>query len=278
MAYTLSRYRSTFGCDPNLKDPSTFNEHINHKKLFDRDPLLTQLSDKYEVRQYVSDRVGPEYLTKLYCVTDTPSQFDYSSLPHSFVIKATHGSGWNIIVTDKQQLDYQDTCLKMNSWLVMNYYDIGREWCYKNIPPRIIVEEYLGEKGTFVPWDYKLFCFGGKPRFIQIDFDRFRNHTRSIYDVSWNKIDVALHYPSADRCPDPPRKLDEMLKVAGELSQDLDFVRVDLYEVGSRVVFGEMTHYPGNGFEKFVPSEYDAIFGGYWPECRRDNYAGEADA
>jgi hypothetical protein len=267
--YTIFRYRDTFGAWPNLFAPRTFNEHLNHKKLFDRRPILTMLADKYAVRQYVRERVGEEYLNEVYLVTENPGDLDFSRFPDRFVVKATHGSGWNVIVVDKYRADERAIRKQCAIWLKMNYYDLGREWCYKHIPPRILVEAFIGDASGKVPLDFKFFCFDGIPRFIQVDFDRFEHHTRNLYDTSWNQVPCKLHYDNNEQgCP-MPSNLDEMLAVAENLAYGLDFVRVDLYSVHNRVYFGEMTHYPGNGFERFDPAWYDAYFGSFWKTAGR---------
>jgi len=265
LLYTAKRFRATFGRPPDLRSPRTFNERIACKKLNDRNPLLTVLADKLAVRQYVAERAGPSRLTALLCATEDPARLDVARLPDQFVVKATHGSGCNLFVRDKSRLDLVRTIDLCRQWLAMNFYEVGREWCYRDIPPRILVEELLSGDDGDVPIDFKFFCFGGVPRFIQVDVHRFADHRRNIYDPAWNRLPVALHRDNFDWPMVPPDTLHEMLEVAATLSAGLDFIRVDLYSVGNRVVFGEMTNYPGNGFERFTPDEYDSVFGSAWP-------------
>jgi hypothetical protein len=265
LLYTARRFRATFGRPPDLRYPRTFNERIACKKLNDRRPLLTRLADKLAVREYVADRAGPACLAELLFVTDDPARFDAVHLPDRFVIKATHGSGCNLIVRDKSRLDRRRTIDLCRRWLGVNFYDVGREWCYRDIPPRILVEEWLGGDDGGVPIDFKFFCFGGVPRFVQVDVQRFTDHRRNIYDPAWNRLPVALHYDNFDWPMPAPETLDAMLDLAATLAAGLDFIRVDLYSVRGQVVFGEMTNYPGNGFERFAPDEYDLVFGDAWP-------------
>lgn len=270
LVYTIRRYRQTFGRWPNLLRPKTFNEWINHKKLFDRNPLLTLLADKYQVREYVRERVGEEILTRLYLVTEDPEEIDFARLPDRFVIKTTHGSTWNILVPNKQEVDERAVKDQCAEWLRQNYYTMGREWAYKNIKPRIIVEEFLGDESGEAPCDFKFFCFGGVVKFIQVDADRFRGHKRDLYDTSWNRLNVrTCSYRNLDKALPKPEKLDEMMFIAQRLADGLDFVRVDLYDINGRIYFGEMTNYPDNGFSRIEPDEYDFIFGSYWPRRHR---------
>ena len=263
LLYTLKRYKRTFGKYPNLIFPKTFNEKIQHRKLFFRDPLLTTLADKYAVREYVAERVGEKYLNDLYQVVDKAEDLDFDHLPNQFVLKATHGSGWNIIVRDKANFDKKAAIQQLNEWLSQNYYDLGREWCYKNIKPRIIAEKILINE-NMIPIDYKFYCFSSHPKFIQVDIDRDTRHTKNIYDDNWNFLHV--QYVKRDHAinRDKPSTLIEMKHVAQKLSKGLDFLRVDLYEVKNRIIFGELTNYPNNGFGQFNPQKYDALFGSFW--------------
>jgi hypothetical protein len=262
--YTVRRYKRRYGRYPNLLRPCTHSEYINRSKLFRRYPLLTVLADKYAVRDYVRDRVGQCCLTQLYLVTDEPAEIDLESLPDSFVVKATHGSGWNIIVTDKSLVSQQEIRRQCSEWLRLNYYAVSREWCYRNIKPRILIEELLGDENGKIPCDYKVHCYNGVPKFIQVDFDRFEHHTRALFDTAWNRLPVSCTYDDHDEDVPAPATLDRIIDVAGKLAHGLDFVRVDLYGIRDRVYFGEMTLYPGAGFVIFEPDEYDLRLGSYW--------------
>ncbi len=143
----------------------------------------------------------------------------------------------------------------------MDFYKVGREWAYKGLTPRILCEEYLADLDGEPPFDYKFFCFHGKPEYLQVDFDRFTNHTRAIYDMQWNKLPCKLEYAFNHEEHPKPACFDEMTSVAAVLSKPFPFVRVDLYESNGKVYFGEMTFYPGKGVEKFDPPEYDLKFG-----------------
>ena len=249
---------------PDLKNPKTLNEKIQWIKLYDRNPLMTLYADKYEVRKIVEKKVGPHILNELHGVFESPDEIDFDSLPQSFVLKATHGSGWNIIVRDKSVLEIEKAKKKMEKWLEKNFYMKKREWAYKNIPPRIVCEKYMENKDGSLN-DYKFYCFNGNPLFMQVDFDRYSGHFRAFYDPEWQKLDFFIaksrkvrHCEKEYKRPDC---LTEMVKIARALSSDFTFARVDLYEVDGKTVFGEVTFYPKNGGGRFSPEYWDAEFG-----------------
>jgi len=261
----IDRYRLKFGRLPNLITPQTFNEKLLLKKLFDRNPKLTLFADKYLVRDFVKSRLGcPEqYLTKIYAVIDTPVKICDLNLPNQFVMKANHLSGQIKIVRDFKGIKYSELEHLAEVWLQANYYYHGNEWAYKNIKPRIIFEELLDAKGD-TPDDYKFFCFNGNPRFIQIDRGRFTKHQRNIYDLELCLLPVRLVYENFPGKVDLPENFDKMIEIAKKLSKETDFIRVDLYNLNGRVIFGELTNYPEAGTGRFYPPSWDKEFGSCW--------------
>ena len=248
------------GNEGSIDDPKTFNEKIQWLKLYDRNPKYSQLVDKFSVRDFVSKKIGDQYLNELYFLYNSPTEINFDKLPDSFVLKATHSSGDNLIVEDKSLLNQMDTRVKITQWQAENFYLDGREWVYKNIPPRIVCERLLKDNQGNLPKDYKVFCFNGEPYFIQVDVDRFKNHTRAIFDTKWRKQEFELLHEMATQLIEPPHNLPEMIGLARELSRDIPFVRIDFYAL-PEIVFGEMTLYPGNGFEPFRPTEWDGKLG-----------------
>ena len=248
---------------PSFRRPLTFTERIHVKKLFNRDPLLTVTADKYAVREYVARRVGAEFLTELFAVVDDPADLDFDKLPASFVMKATHGNEANIIVRDKQTLDWAAAVATMQGWLQTNWYWFNKEWSYRHIPPRIVVEELLDENGNS-PTDYKFFVFSGKVRLVQVDVERFTRHQRNLFDENWRSLAVASRFPRPDTIPCMPLRFTEMKAIAERLAQELEFARVDLYQCGDRIVFGEITHYPDGGSVVYQPREFDRALGDVW--------------
>ena len=263
--YVRVYYQYYTGKKLNLENPREFNEKIQWLKVYYKDPRLTQLVDKYSVRPYVAEKVGEKYLNRLLGVYERSEDVDFSSLPEKFVIKGVHGCNWNMIVPDKSKLVPWKARLKFRKWLRRNYYyRSGFEWAYKNIKPRLIAEEFLEEVGKKSISDYKFFCFDGIPRFIQVDLDRGQAHRRRYYDVEWNALPFGDTYRQLYEGElDKPRNYDEMVSVATKLADDFPFVRVDLYNLDGRIIFGEMTFYPSDGRKEFLPDAYNKIIGDY---------------
>lgn len=257
--YVVYRFKKTFGRKPDLRNPRTFNEKLNWLRLYGTHGRWNMCADKYRVREFVKERIGERYLIPLLGVYGKGELLDWEMLPKAFVLKANHGSGWNIICTNKEQLNEKETVRKLNEYLHKNYYIVGREIQYKGIVPKIVCEQFIGTNEV-VPEDYKFFCFHGEPCFIQIDEGRQSKHTRVIYDRNWNLQPMEYGFPKGE-VRERPEQLDEMLEIATKLAEGEVFVRVDLYIVGGRVYFGEMTYTPENATGRFLPDFYDEEWG-----------------
>jgi hypothetical protein len=222
---------------------------------------MKQCADKFGVREYVERAVGECYLVPLLGVYDAADSIDFSILPQRFVIKATHGSGWNIFVPDKSKADLRRIRRRASRLLKRNFYYRSQEWQYKNIKPRLIVEEYLSGPDGEVPWDYKFFCFdrGRHPEmFIQVDIGRFGDYQQVFMTGDWRPAGFRFRLMKTrppDELPPKPPQLEEMRRLARILARDHDFCRVDLYSVAGRVYFGELTLYPYAGFRAIRPRE-----------------------
>jgi len=257
----------------NLKSPKTFNEKIQWLKLYGNLRQYTDLADKYEVRKHIAKTVGEEYLIPLIGVWDRFDDIDFSKLPEQFVLKCNHD--WNsvVICTNKATFNIETARNTLNTCLRRNFYYPSREPQYKNIKPRIICEKYmLDESGTELK-DYKFFCFGGEPKFIQVNYDRSTDHKLNFYDTEWNYIPITLgrHPTDPNKLTKKPSNLDKMSALAKVLSQDYPFVRVDLYSINNAIYFGELTFTPNSGYKEFNPAEFN-IQAGNWlklPELRR---------
>lgn len=256
-------YKYRFNRKPNLRNPKTFNEKLQWLKLYWHNPILSKCADKYSVRAFVHQKGLSSILNDVYKVYEAEDDINLMELPTKFVMKATHGSGWNIICENKNVLNWDKEKVKIRNWLNTNYFYYGREWAYKHIKPRIICEKFLEDENGQPPKDYKIFCFNGVPRFIQVDLDRFSQHKRNMYDLSWNLLDFELLYTKSPEFTEKPQNLEKMIEIAKKLSEDFPFVRVDLYNINGKILFGELTFYPGNGQEPFYPIEYDEIIGDY---------------
>ncbi len=262
--YLKILYRARMGKKLNIINPKTFNEKLQWLKLYDRDPLYTNLVDKYEVRKYIAEAIGEEYLVPLIGVWNSFDEIDFSKLPNKFVLKCTHDSGGVIICKDKSKLKINSVIKSINRKLKRNYYYYGREWPYKNIKPRIIAEKFMGEWNKDLK-DYKFFCFNGEPKLILVCSERYRDTglKETFFDTAWNITNIKRPGHSRDINIHKPTKLDEMLSLSKKLSEGKSFIRVDFYEINGQVYFGELTFYPASGFTGFKPEKYDEILGGW---------------
>jgi hypothetical protein len=240
---------------PDLNEPKTFNEKLLSLKLNVDYSKYSHLVDKYLVRNWVESLIGEQFLIPCYGVFDNPDKIDFSKFPSEYILKPTHGSGWVIISKKNNPNDWETYRIKMKEWLEIDYFITSGESQYKNIIPRIVCE-YLLKPSNGVLLDFKFFCFGGKPTYVQVDIDRHTNHTRNFYDTNWIKQDFSICYPMTDKVVPKPVQLEEMLELAARLSQGFEFVRVDFYNVDGKIYFGELTFHPGSGYEPF--SSYDA--------------------
>jgi hypothetical protein len=264
---SLLKIRHEYYCGEklDLNNPKTFNEKICWLKLFFHVPLLTQLADKYLVRSYVENKIGAEFLNKLYKVYYKVEDFNFDELPNQFVLKGVHGSSLNIIVKDKNKLDIEKAKKTMQKWMKhCQYKKVGLEWAYKNIQPKIIAEKFLKEEGKEVINDYKFFCFNGEPKFLQIDIDREIKDYRCFYNLNWEKLPfTTIKKVYFEEEVEKPSNFDEMKILAKKLADNLPFARVDFYSVQGKTYFGEITFYPGDGKEEFTPFEYNCRIGDY---------------
>jgi hypothetical protein len=232
--------------------------------IYDRRPLLVTFADKLQVREYVRRKVGDDILTNLLFTTDRPEEIKFNQLPEKFVLKANHGSGYVRIVKNKSHENEATLRQICQKWLSQAYSDLNCEWFYKPISPRILIESFLDAGDGEAPFDYKFFVFSGKVFMIQVDSHRFKDHRRDLFSRNWERFNVTYVYPNADGNIPPPACLSRMLEIAESLGSEVDFVRVDLYEVAGRVFFGELTNTPEGGGGRFHPKEFDATLGQHW--------------
>lgn len=261
-------YFSAHGRYPNVRNPKLFTEKIQHRKLFEKDERFSLCADKVLVKDYVRQRLGAEILIPtLYNGPQLP-EVRQRTWPLPFVIKANHGSGFNVFVRKDSDLDWPAIEAKLDLFLSIDFGACYNERHYSKITRQVLVEPFLSDDGE-LPRDYKIFVFGNTPRFIQVDTDREHAHKRTFYDVDWKRQAFQFAYPLDARTIDRPSSLDAMLTAATVLGRDFDFVRVDFYEIGGRPYFGEMTFMPEAGLGKFEPPEIDALLGQMWVNRRR---------
>lgn len=263
-AFLKLRYRLTFKKKLNLKNPTTYNEKLQWMKLYDKNDLYTSLVDKYEVKDYVAKKIGNEFVIPTIGVWDKFEDIDFDFLPSQFVLKCTHDSGSVIICKDKSTIDmpflrkHFHQCLKTNSYLG------GREWAYKNVKPRIIAEPFLTDDSRTGLKDYKFFCFNGKVKALFIATDRGvegKEVKFDFFDEHFNHLPFRHGHKNALVTPSKPLNFEEMVMLAEKLAHGLRHVRIDLYNIGGEIKFGEMTFYHHCGFVPFDPEEWDYKFG-----------------
>jgi len=244
--------------------PRTFNELIQHNKIFKRNGLMTLTSDKWRVRQYVKEKIGKRYLIPLWTVVENPQSIDFDNLPGSFVVKANHGSGFNLFVAEKRAADPAKIHETLAAWLKIDFAACHGEWAYRNIKRRILVEEMLVQDGEY-PNDYKFFVFNGRVRMIQLSQGRqTASYRKNLYDEQWRQLAVEYGAPCSAEPRQAPAQLRQMIKLAEILGRDFDFARIDLYLVEGKIFFGELTHYPNAGLVGFRPREFDRVLGDVW--------------
>lgn len=230
----------------NLLNPKPFNQKIQWLKLYDSTPLKTRLSDKYLVREWIKEKIGEKYLIPLLGVWDSFDDIDFDELPNQFALKTNHGSGWNYIVDDKSRFDKLDAKKKFDKWMSMNYAFYGLQLQYFNINPKIIAEQYIQNSNQL--YDYRFFCYNGVVDSIWVDVGSGTDsQMRNIFDLNWNLIDINISYPSIPYNINKPNNFNKMIDFSEKLSKNFAFVRIDFYEVKSKLYFGEMTFTPNSG-------------------------------
>jgi len=242
----------------NLDDPQTYNEKIQWLKLHDSTPIKTRLADKYAVREWVKEKIGEQYLIPLIGAWDRFEDIDFDRLPEKFVLKCNHGSGYNIIVTDKSKLDMGGVKRRITSWMNEDFaFRNGFELHYSAIPRKIIAEKYI-ENFDRELFDYKLWCFDGKVAYIEFLSGRNTIGVReAIYDTKWQKQNFIYHHVFDEKTVKKPDNLDLMIQLAEKLSAGFSHVRVDFYDVNKQIYFGEMTFTPSSGIDVWIPKEAD---------------------
>lgn len=264
--YLKWMFRQQMGYKLDLDNPKTFCEKIQWLKLYNRKPEYTQMVDKYEVKKYVANIIGNEYIIPTLGVWDRFEDIDFDKLPNQFVLKTTHGGGNTgvVICRDKSKLDKDAARKRLNKSLRMSIYDLLKEWPYKDVEQRIIIEEYLECIGNTDLVDYKFYCFNGQPLYCQVIKDRNSKETIDFFDQEWNhQVFYGLN-PKAIQSSYPidrPINYDKMVEVASKLSHNIPFARVDLYNIEGKIYFGEITFFPASGYGVFTPSGWDDKLG-----------------
>lgn len=262
--YLKRKFKLRTGYELDLEKPRSFNEKIQWLKLNDRSPRYVTLVDKFLVKDFVAATIGGKYVIPTIDSWDSADSVDFNRLPREFVIKCNHNSGKGIyICRDKETINEGKVRKGLAKALSEDYYIYNREWPYKNVKRRVLAEELLKENGGGELKDYKLMCFNGKVRCSFVCSDRFTKDGLKVtfFDRDWNVMPFERHYPKSTKEIRKPKNYELMVGLAEKLAEGICFVRVDFYEVCGRVYFGEMTFYPGSGFEEFTPREWDYKMG-----------------
>ena len=261
--YLKKMYKIKFHKDLNLENPITFNEKLQWLKLNDRKDIYTTMVDKYKVKDYVASIIGDEYIIPTIGVYNSYDEIDFSKLPEKFVLKPNHTSGDVYICGDKNKINHKKLKKKCKKWLKRDYYLIHREWPYKNVERKLVIEKYMEDKKDKELRDYKFFCFNGKMKYLFIATNRQGEGDTyfDFFDEKFNHLDITNGHPNAPTIPHKPHNYDKMIELASKLSQNIPHVRVDFYEVNKKIYFGEMTFYHWSGYVPFEPNGWDYEFG-----------------
>lgn len=268
------RFKEVHGYELNEHDPKTFHDKIFYRKRYGNFEELAKYSDKYKVRTYVERKIGSEYLIPLLGIYDYLTLDDLKELPNKFVVKTTHGSGKKHIeiVQDKLQHDLSSLVKKMNYALTLDFGYDRRELWYTKIQKKIIIEAFL-ESEEDVPDDYKCHCFNNNGLFISVDRGRFKEHKRSVFDENWHLTNISLNSFLPVGVIKKPKNFELMKELARNLSEDFDYIRVDLYNVDGKIYFGELTLSPANGMEVLKPQKEANLWTKLWKlDTEHKNY------
>lgn len=268
ITYLKKRFKNMQGYDLNIENPKSLNEKLQWLKINDIRDIYTVLADKYGAREYIKNNFGEDILVPLLFETKNYKDLKPENLPNEpFIIKANHDSGSFVIVRDKKDINWKKVRTDFRWWLSKNYYWIDREFQYKNIEPRIIIEKLLLDKNGKIPNDYKLHCINGEVEFIYVAVEREGVNKRNIYDVNWNTLPFSWANKFKDPSKlkgddiDPPASLERMISISKEVAKLYAYVRVDFYDVDGKLYFGEVTQCHGGGFDRMLPREWDYKYG-----------------
>lgn len=263
--YIKMMYRFKVGRRLNLNNPQRFTEKLQWLKLYDRNPSYTNIVDKFEVKTYIANLIGKEYIIPTIGVWNRPEEIDWDSLPQRFVLKTTNGGGGDgiVICRNKSLLDTDKAIYKLNKNAQSNLYSHLREWPYKNIVPRIIAEEYLEDESGELR-DYKFYCFGGIPKVMLIASNRFTEHNFNYYDMDFNQLPIHSAVGGKSNIVfDRPDNFEEMIELSKKLSQGFPHIRVDLYNVNNKSYFGELTFFDSSGYDNLNSDTVDLEWGSW---------------
>lgn len=248
-------YRIAFGKKLNIKNPQDFNEKIQWLNLYSKNEARVKCSDKYLAREFFIEHGLSEYLPNLLGVYENAEEINFEDLPNKFVLKCTHGCGYNVICQDKNKLNIEQAKKDLNKWLKEDFGAEAGETHYSKIQPKIICEEYIEGIGEQVPVDYKIHCFNGKAKFVLACVDRYKELSLLFYDLNWNRLEYQSKAWYSEKKANKPTRLNEMIEISENLAKDFDFVRVDFFESNGKLYVGELTFTPNAGRIKYMSTE-----------------------
>lgn len=257
-------YLKNFGRLANLKNPKTFNEKVNWRKLYQHDPRFPLFADKLTAKMEVAKIISEEHIIPTLWVGEKPEDIPFETLSFPYVIKSNNGYGDNIFIRTEEDIDKEKIIWNFREQAKAPHFLLTREWGYKDIPNKIIVERMLKTPNEDTPNDYKFFVYHGIVHFVQMDAGRFGDHKMAFFDRSWEKLPFTKGSPQIEKEIPRPTHYKIMIELAEKIGALFDFVRLDFYDLPSGVFFGEATFYPAGGFGIFRPNEWDVKFGEPW--------------
>jgi len=270
ISFLKIQYRLRTGTTLNLDKPTLYNEKIQWLKLNYKSDLLTQCVDKWAVRDYVKSKGLKHILIRAYGPFESLDNIDKSILPNQFIIKLTNGSGFNLICFDKNKFDFDMADRKFKKWKKINFYASRREWAYKNVKNRIMIEDLISGEDHSLPPDFRFFCFHGEVKFIAVDLNsvengvKTSNYYRHLYSPQWRPIEARINYPKKPNFEvSKPDNLQDLIAIAERLSHDFPAVRIDLYNTDNGIRFGEITFYHASGYQNISPPSFHREIGSY---------------
>ena len=265
--YLKLMYWANTGKKLNLEKPVTFNEKLQWLKLYNQNPEYSKMVDKYEAKNWITEKIGDEFIIPTLGVWDTFDEIDFDKLPNQFVLKCTHDSGGLVICKDKRTLDKAKAKKKIEASLKRNYFLVGREYPYKAVKPRIIAEKYMVDSNSKEKeeclTDYKFFCFDGQPKIVYVGKDKSEDPRTDFFNMNFEHLPIRMRDPNADVAPEKPVMFEKMKSLAGILSKGCPHLRVDFYLINNQIYVGELTFYHCSGFTEVKPDEWNNIMGSW---------------
>lgn len=248
-----------------LDNPKSFNEKIQWAKIYSRYTNFTKITGKIQAKEFINPlNIEDLYVAKTLWSNKNFDDLIPENLPLNFVLKSNHASGTVLFIKRKSasSLYFKELKKVTKNWFKIRLDKTFVEYGYSQIEPCFYAEEFLSINNN-IPMDYKFWVFHGKVELIQLDINRFSNHIRCFFDKQWKNLDIKLTYPKPEILPHPPKNIERMIQIAETIAntQNLDFIRIDLYSDNQKVYFGECTLYPGSGFERLQPPLWDQRLG-----------------